>query len=190
MWNQAGELVVSAIIASLAVEAITQILTKSSLLDITGIRPFFIIRAIPDGVPHHKRIVIPGATVKSRLLIWFTSITDFSWSLFVRLMHKLLTCGYCTSVWVSFSIAVFLTGAISGWPLIDLLIRWMVVHRLSNIVHDVIEKHRRGMVNSIDLTVSNLNVNVSRNKLKQSAEIGDGNGSVRLGDGEIVEELD
>ena len=57
-------------------------------------------------------------------------------------LKELLSCGYCFSVWVAFG-GVFLTQI--SYPLVgnqwvDLGLTALVVHRLSNILHNVIDK--------------------------------------------------
>jgi len=60
-------------------------------------------------------------------------------------LGKLLNCGYCVSVWVSFPFALVAPGIIFKYDtlisiifLMDLLVKWMILHRLSNLVHELI----------------------------------------------------
>jgi hypothetical protein len=56
--------------------------------------------------------------------------------------HELFTCGYCFSVWAAFGV-VFLTETsypLSGNKFLDLGLMALVIHRLSNILHNVIDK--------------------------------------------------
>jgi hypothetical protein len=56
--------------------------------------------------------------------------------------QELFTCGYCFSVWASFGV-VFLTQTsypLSGNNFLDLGLMALVIHRLSNILHNVIDK--------------------------------------------------
>ena len=56
--------------------------------------------------------------------------------------EKLFKCGYCFSVWVAFGV-VFLTQLsypLTGSLWLDLGLTALVVHRLSNILHNVIDK--------------------------------------------------
>jgi len=58
----------------------------------------------------------------------------FSW------IHDLFDCGYCTSVWVGWFVAILLfrnTDIFSLW--IDWFFIGLVLHRLSNILHNVID---------------------------------------------------
>ena len=55
---------------------------------------------------------------------------------------KLFTCGYCFSVWAAFGV-VFLTNTsypLTGNSYVDLALCALVVHRLSNVLHNVIDK--------------------------------------------------
>ena len=55
---------------------------------------------------------------------------------------KLFTCGYCFSVWAAFGV-VFLTETsypLTGNSYVDLALCALVVHRLSNVLHNVIDK--------------------------------------------------
>lgn len=55
---------------------------------------------------------------------------------------ELLSCGYCTSVWVAFGVAILLQLAynLTGWFLVDLGLTAFVVHRLSNYLHNFNDK--------------------------------------------------
>ena len=56
---------------------------------------------------------------------------------------ELLSCGYCTSVWVAASVVFILqlTYNLSGWYWIDLGLVVLVVHRLSNYLHNFNDKY-------------------------------------------------
>lgn len=56
--------------------------------------------------------------------------------------QKLFSCGYCFSVWVAFGV-VFITQTsypLTGNVLLDLGFMALAIHRLSNILHNVIDK--------------------------------------------------
>jgi len=58
-------------------------------------------------------------------------------------VEKLFSCGYCFSVWAAIGV-VFLTNTsypLVGNDLLDLGLMSLVVHRLSNILHNVIDKY-------------------------------------------------
>jgi hypothetical protein len=56
--------------------------------------------------------------------------------------EKLFSCGYCFSVWAAFGV-VFLTNTfypLTGINVLDLGLTAVLVHRSSNILHNVIDK--------------------------------------------------
>ena len=65
-------------------------------------------------------------------------------------LDKLISCGYCTSVWVAMPLAFFspFTLSVIWW-----MIMVFVIHRLSNWLHVVYELVRKGRVNTHDLLV-------------------------------------
>jgi hypothetical protein len=60
------------------------------------------------------------------------------WILFyVRsFIGKLLSCGYCFSVWTAAPFAFIAPGDITSILWVDLIIKWMVLHRMSNMLHE------------------------------------------------------
>ncbi len=61
------------------------------------------------------------------------------WSWF----KSLINCGYCTSVWVALGFISVVPAAVlplSDWTFVNVLITLLLVHRLSNIMHNVIDK--------------------------------------------------
>lgn len=88
--------------------------------------------------------------VKSNIFIFIRDYLDKrsrESSLF-EFLSDLLACGHCTSVWVAFFIGLILT--ISGVTLlnkfVDWFILWILIHRLSNVIHfciDFIDNARR-----------------------------------------------
>ncbi len=58
-------------------------------------------------------------------------------------LDKLFNCGYCFSVWVAFGV-VFLFGLsynLTGWYWVDLSVTSLLVHRLSNYLHNFNDKY-------------------------------------------------
>jgi len=55
---------------------------------------------------------------------------------------KLLSCGYCFSVWSAFAVVFFTKTSypLIGQMYVDLSLSALVVHRFSNILHNVIDK--------------------------------------------------
>lgn len=59
----------------------------------------------------------------------------FSW------LHDLLDCGYCFSVWAGWAVAlVFLRDTPVLNPLIDWFVWGLVLHRLSNLYHNLMDR--------------------------------------------------
>lgn len=56
---------------------------------------------------------------------WFKSLSQFT--------HDLLSCPYCVSVWV----ATFTTVIYLAWESVYLFAIMLVIHRMSNVLHDV-----------------------------------------------------
>jgi len=56
--------------------------------------------------------------------------------------QKLFSCGYCFSVWVATGLVLItqLSYPLTGNKFIDLGLAVLVVHRLSNVLHNVIDK--------------------------------------------------
>jgi hypothetical protein len=50
-------------------------------------------------------------------------------------LGKLLSCGYCFSVWVSI-IGWFMPGTITNIYILDGILRVFLLHRLSNVIHE------------------------------------------------------
>ena len=76
--------------------------------------------------------------VKSQIFLttrtWLSGKSDF--------LKELLHCGYCFSVWMAFFVIV-VTGLfipLTGRAILDGFITLLVVHRLSNVLHNVIDK--------------------------------------------------
>jgi hypothetical protein len=53
---------------------------------------------------------------------------------------ELIKCGYCFSVWMAIPGAFILPGDIFGNWYFDLFIKWILLHRTSNIFHGIISK--------------------------------------------------
>lgn len=67
-------------------------------------------------------------------------------------IYKLLTCGYCFSVWSAGFFALFSPINISNW-FISWFISTMLIHRLSNTWHIIYELIMRGRVRTYDITL-------------------------------------
>lgn len=67
---------------------------------------------------------------------------------FFKWLHDLLDCGYCTSVWIGWLIAALWVYADN--LLLDILFVGIVIHRLSNILHFMIDRLDRTRELSLD----------------------------------------
>ena len=73
-----------------------------------------------------------------------------------QFMQELLSCGYCFSVWVATAavLSVGISIPLSEWGIVNYGISILVVHRLSNVLHNVIDKwtdkyYDTGFVNTV-----------------------------------------
>ena len=66
-------------------------------------------------------------------------------------IHKLVTCGYCMSVWVSAFFAIWTSFDYFGNTFINWLVSVFFIHRLSNWLHVFFELTKRGRVKSYDI---------------------------------------
>ena len=55
-------------------------------------------------------------------------------------LGELIHCGYCTSVWVSASVAWVAPLAFTSIFLINYLLTVLILHRLSNLLHEIYSK--------------------------------------------------
>lgn len=53
---------------------------------------------------------------------------------------ELVNCGYCTSVWVSAVVAWLAVLPISSWFVVNYIITVFIIHRLSNLLHELNNK--------------------------------------------------
>ena len=90
------------IIASIIVEALTELLSKSEFFN-----------PLRDWLFEGERI----------RMFFFT----------------VLECGYCTSVWVAFFVQFFVDVCFIN-VFIDWFIIWILVHRISNVVHFLVDR--------------------------------------------------
>lgn len=72
---------------------------------------------------------------------------------FGNFFTKLLGCGYCTSVWVAFTVGWCLPGSIiqnDTFFLANVLIRSLALHRMSNLVHKLYRQEWHFVVHHVD----------------------------------------
>jgi hypothetical protein len=114
---------------SVAVEAVTEIITSSELTE--PLRKKWKEWTYPlDGPPPDN------FTQKAK--VWF---------------DKLISCGYCTSVWVGGFFGIWAPKYGTGSWLIDWLLITFVLHRIATWLHVVYELVRKGRVRTYDLEV-------------------------------------
>ena len=102
----------------IAVEAITQLLTKSE----------FSIRFIKKPLFNKRE------------------------KKFFGFLHDILDCGYCTSVWAAIIPAIWLITDPGGPIILDIIITLLVLHRLSNVLHFIIDWIDEKRTRDLDLT--------------------------------------
>jgi len=57
-----------------------------------------------------------------------------------QLLSKLVSCGYCMSVWVAVPLALYLPSLDVGPPAMSVVVRIFVLHRLSNVLHELLSR--------------------------------------------------
>jgi hypothetical protein len=65
------------------------------------------------------------AEIFDKLREWLKNLSDFT--------NRLLSCPYCVSVWT----ATFTVGLYNFWDSISWFILLLVIHRMSNVLHDM-----------------------------------------------------
>ena len=58
----------------------------------------------------------------------------------IGFVNKLMSCGYCFSVWVAAGVAWMLPGSPSGIAVVDTILKIFVLHRLSNLIHELFKR--------------------------------------------------
>jgi hypothetical protein len=111
-----------------AVEAITELVSSSKIM--FPIRDWF-SKPIPedDADKITNILVAKKRGIFKRFGYWLRAF-----------IGELLNCGYCTSVWAAGAAAFVVPGRIPGWMLPIFLMKWMVLHRFSNLLHELFQK--------------------------------------------------
>lgn len=120
---------------SIAVEAITEILTSSELTN--PLRKKWKEWTYPLDTP-------PPDTFFQNFKVYF---------------DKLISCGYCTSVWVAGFLGIWTPKFDLGSSVVDWLVITFVLHRFSTLFHVVYELIRKGRVKTFDLEIQLTNRN-------------------------------
>ena len=71
---------------------------------------------------------------------WFFDHRNYK---FFKFIHNLLDCGYCLSVWVGFLVGLVLFNTHFINPLVDTFVVGLLLHRSSNILHNIIDRTRK-----------------------------------------------
>ena len=104
------------LLAIITVEAMTEIVIDAKIF--FGVRNWFA-----------REIDCQGLIFEKRLLHYIKSF-----------IGKLLGCGYCFSVWVAAPLAFVVPGVIVPIWWADLIIKWLFIHRMSNVWHEGIKR--------------------------------------------------
>lgn len=124
-----GVFLASIILLSIVVEAVTEILTSSELTEPP--RRKWKEWAYPFDAP-------PPDTYIQEFKVW---------------VDKLISCGYCTSVWVAGFFGIWAPKLDLGNQIINWLMVTFVLHRLSTWFHVVYELVKKGRVKTYDLEI-------------------------------------
>lgn len=118
-------LIVNIILLALAVEAITEIITSSEIM--SPLRLLIREKAFPYP---------PEDDIQTRFYAW---------------LDKLISCGYCTSVWISALISVWYDYVMVNSRWMSTIILIFAIHRLANWIHVLYELIRKGRVGSLEV---------------------------------------
>ncbi len=75
--------------------------------------------------------------VDSKIMLPFR---NFAAKISPNFFGELFKCGYCFSVWVAIPAAFIAPGEIFGIIYLDVFLKWILIHRLSNIFHGIISR--------------------------------------------------
>lgn len=115
------------LLLALAVEAVTEIVTSSKLTE--PIRELWKSWTYPIDAP-------PDDSHWQAAKVW---------------VDYLLTCGYCSSVWIAGLFAIWAPKIGFGWFVVDWLCMTFFIHRIANWIHVAYELLRKGRVRTYDI---------------------------------------
>lgn len=133
--------ILTILLLAVATEAVAEIVTSSSLTQ--PVRNWLSTKAFPVDSP-------PSNTFIQHFIVFIS---------------KLVSCGYCASVWIGAFFALwapllidaFVLRALEAPSAIVIVVNWLclafLIHRLSNWLHVVYELVRKGRVKTYDLSV-------------------------------------
>jgi len=122
-------IILSILLISIVVEAITEIITTSSIFE--PLRLY---------IKQNAYTIPPNDKILGYILMW---------------LDKLLSCGYCVSVWVSaLTVSVSNINLLSDNLILGKILCIFLVHRISNWIHVIYELIRKGRIKEIELNMS------------------------------------
>lgn len=121
--------IISILLIAIVVEAITEILVASELTD--PLRKKWKEWTYPSDKP-------PNESLLQYFMVW---------------ADKLISCGYCTSVWVAGFCGIWCPKLHVGNAFIDWIFISFALHRISTWIHVVYELVKKGRVKTYDLLI-------------------------------------
>jgi len=120
-------IIVQLIILAIVVEAVTEIIVDSELF--SPLKQGFKSYIYPVDYP-------PKNDIRQSLLVF---------------VDKLISCGYCTSVWIAAFFSFFAPVLMESWA--NWLITTFLLHRMSNSIHVIYELLKKGRVVTHDYII-------------------------------------
>lgn len=120
-------IIVQLIILAIVVEAVTEIIVDSELF--SPLKQGFKSYIYPVDHP-------PKNDIRQSLLVF---------------VDKLISCGYCTSVWIAAFFSFFAPVLMESWA--NWLITTFLLHRMSNSIHVIYELLKKGRVVTHDYII-------------------------------------
>lgn len=90
------------------------------------------------------------------------------WSKF---FGELLSCGYCTSVWVAGVFALIIPLNVVDSRCVNLILCWLVLHRLSNVLHGIVGRIMKRLPIEMVLTVVHVPGDAQPNSEPEAVEL-------------------
>jgi len=105
-------------------------------------------------------ILLFAICVESITEILVSSAIFFDFRLFVsknsKFLGKLISCGYCSSVWVSLIVSSCTPQLLVNDVYIDYILKVFIYHRLSNLFHEFMSRYNKRL--PFELVISNVNL--------------------------------
>ena len=139
---------------AVVVEAISEIVTSSTLF--FPVRNFLKKKSI--AISEHYEDLLNNIRTPVNIFNLTKDVCLLLYYCLITFLDKLISCGYCTSVWVSGLVSIYIRIDIIDNVFISWIISTFLFHRVSNLLHVLYERVRRGMVNTYDIELK-LNIN-------------------------------